>query len=363
MLRKTHPLLKDAVQMVKKTRNTFVTTILFWFLVAPAAIAKPLLAIIGDYGDGSKNEGNVASLVYSWSPDFIITMGDNRYESMDLDETVGKFYCDSLTGAGSGTYCSGGNSLVNAFFPSLGNHDYSDGAGLSEYLDYFNLPGTGVTTSATSGNERYYDFIRGPIHFFVIDSQGALKSASDKMTQMSWLQEQLAASSAPWQVVYFHYAPYSSASLHGSNTEMRWPFASWGADAVISGHDHTYERIFADGIVYFVNGLGGHSIYKFNTPVTGSQVRYNGDYGAMRVDASDTAITFEFISLSGNIIDAYTIETVTTGPNDEAAPQNDGRGGSGGGCSIRSDISVDSSWLFVVIGFGIGFLRRRLIKY
>jgi hypothetical protein len=144
---------------------------------------------------------------------------------------------------------------------------------------------------------------------------------------------------------------------------MRWPFASWGADAVISGHDHTYERIFADGIVYFVNGLGGHSIYKFNTPVTGSQVRYNGDYGAMRVDASDTAITFEFISLSGNIIDAYTIETVTTGPNDEAAPQNDGRGGSGGGCSIRSDISVDSSWLFVVIGFGIGFLRRRLIKY
>jgi hypothetical protein len=88
---------------------------------------------------------------------------------------------------------------------------------------------------------------------------------------------------------------------------MQWPFASWGADAVMSGHDHTYERIFADGIVYFVNGLSGSTIYNFTTPVSGSQVRYNDDYGAMRVAASDTAITFEFINVSGSIIDTYTI--------------------------------------------------------
>ena len=337
--------------MFKITRNTFITITLFWFIATPPAIAQALFATIGDYGDGSANEGNVAGLVYSWAPDFIITMGDNRYGSRDLDETVGKLYCDSLTDAGSGIYCSGSNSLVNTFFPSRGNHDYSDGAGLNEYLDYFNLPGTGVASSATSDSERYYDYVRGPVHFFVIDSQGALKDASDKMTQMSWLQEQLAASSASWQVVYFHHAPYSSAS-HGSNTAMRWPFSSWGADAVISGHDHTYERIFADGIVYFVNGLGGHSIYNFNTPVSGSQVRYNDDYGAMRVDANDTAITFEFISLSGDIIDSYTIDAGTPAPNDD----------SGGGCTIGSDASADSSWLLMIIGFGICFLRQRLIK-
>jgi tartrate-resistant acid phosphatase type 5 len=337
--------------MFNKIGYAFATVTLFWFLVSPPAVARSLFATIGDYGDGSANEGSVSSLVYSWNPDFIITMGDNRYGATDFDGTVGQFYCGSLTDADSGAFCSGGNSLSNAFFPSLGNHDYTDGAGLNEYLDYFTLPGSGVATSGTSGSEHYYDFIRESVHFFVIDSQGALNSASDKIAQMNWLQAQLAASSARWKVVYFHHAPYSSA-LHGSTAAMQWPFGTWGADAVISGHDHTYERIHVAGTVYFVNGLGGRSIYKFKTPVSGSQVRYNDDYGAMRVDANDVAITFEFISLSGNIIDTYTIETRT-----------DNGGGGGGGCTIKINASVDSSWLLMIIGFGIGSLRQRFIKY
>jgi tartrate-resistant acid phosphatase type 5 len=125
---------------------------------------------------------------------------------------------------------------------------------------------------------------------------------------MKWLQEQLAASCATWQIVYFYHAPYSSSRVHGSTTAMQWPFASWGADAVLSGHDHTYERNFVDGIVYFINGLGGDSIYDFSISIPGSQVRYNGDYGAMRIHANDVSITFEFINASGEVIDTYTIE-------------------------------------------------------
>jgi tartrate-resistant acid phosphatase type 5 len=311
--KKQHHIFKELMQdlhtahIFKKAKNIFVAIILCLCFV-PSAIAQSLFAAIGDYGDRSADEGNVAGLVYSWNPDFIITAGDNRYGSRNFDETVGQFYCDSLSEAGNGTYCTGSNSSTNAFFPSLGNHDYNDGDGLIEYLGYFTLPGAGVETTGTSGSERYYDFIRGPVHFFVIDSQGALTSTPDKNTQINWLRAHLAASNAPWQIVYLHHAPYSSAAVHGSNTAMQWPFASWGADAVIAGHDHTYERIFAAGIVYFVNGLGGRSIYDFGIPVPGSQVRYNDDYGAMRVNASDLSITFEFISTSGNIIDTYTIK-------------------------------------------------------
>ena len=299
----------STAHLVNEARNAFVKTIIFWFLSTPPANAQSSFAVIGDYGSSSTDEGAVAGLVYGWSPDFIITLGDNRYGSTDFNKAVGQYYCNHLTDAGNGSFCSGGNSLTNAFFPSLGNHDYNDGAGLDEYLSYFTLPGTGVATSGTSGSERYYDFIRGPIHFFVIDSHGALLSSTDETIQKNWLQAQLAASRTPWQIVYFHHPPYSSA-LHGSTTAMQWPFAAWGADAVISGHDHTYERIFADGIVYFINGLGGRSlrINSFHTPVTGSQIHYNGDYGAMHVDASDTTITFQFINLSGSIIDTYNIE-------------------------------------------------------
>jgi tartrate-resistant acid phosphatase type 5 len=286
--------------------KTCLAAVLLWFSVSPAS-GQTLFGAIGDYGDGSGDEGDVAGLVGGWNPDFVISLGDNRYGSTNFDQTVGQFYCNLLANAGSGSYCSGGESPFNAFFPSLGNHDYYDGNGLNEYLNYFTLPGAGVTGSGTSGSERYYDFIMGPVHFFVVDSEGALISNSDRTAQMNWLQARLAGSSSPWQVVYFHHPPYSSA-MHGSTPGMQWPFAAWGADAVLSGHDHSYERISADGIVYFVNGLGGRSLYTFNSPVPGSQVRYNSDYGAMRINASDTAITFEFISTSGNVIDSYTLQ-------------------------------------------------------
>ena len=54
---------------------------------------------------------------------------------------------------------------------------------MNEYLDYFTLPGAGIAASDTSGNERYYDFVQGPVQFFVIDSQGALNNGSDLTAQ------------------------------------------------------------------------------------------------------------------------------------------------------------------------------------
>ena len=77
--------------------------------------------------------------------------------------------------------------------------------------------------------------------------------------QGTWLKNALAASTTPWQIVYFHHAAYTSTS-RGNSTYMQWPFAQWGADAVISGHDHDYERLSINGIPYFVDGLGGSSL-------------------------------------------------------------------------------------------------------
>jgi hypothetical protein len=89
---------------------------------------------------------------------------------------------------------------------------------------------------------------------------------------------------------------------------MQWPFAEWGTDAVLSGHNHVYERISRDGIPYFVNGLGGHpSRYVLLIPVAGTEVRYNDDYGAMRVEATEERILFEFIAVDEGLIDSYTI--------------------------------------------------------
>lgn len=275
--------------------------------------------MIGDFGNDSTAEGDVATLLAGQNVELIVTAGDNRYGSLSFDRAVGRYYCNYLAEVTSGSYCAGGNRAVNAFFPSPGNHDYDDGGGISEYLNYFTLPGSGVATSGTSGNERYYDVIKYPVHFFLIDSDAAIGSSAERAAQQAWLQSQLAASTTPWQLVILHHAPYSSAR-HGSNSIMQWPYAAWGADAVLAGHDHTYERILQDGIVYFVNGLGGRSPYSFNTPITGSEVRYNSDHGAMIIDANTTAMNFRFLNRANVEIDTYTIGVSTPTPTATPVP-------------------------------------------
>ena len=93
-----------------------------------------------------------------------------------------------------------------------------------------------------------------------------------------------------------HHPPFSS-SVNGS--DWRWSsgrIQSWGASAVVAGHDHTYERIMRDGFTYFVNGAGGYPLYPFGPPVAGSTVRFNADYGAMLVEVDKTGATFQFIT-------------------------------------------------------------------
>jgi hypothetical protein len=251
-------------------------------------------AVIGDFGMDNTAEADVAALIHSWHPDIIITVGDNNYPSGSpdtIDANIGKFFHDYISPY-IGSYGSGAD--LNRFFPTLGNHDWVTDGG-RPYLDYFTLP----------GNERYYDFTWGPVHFFALDSCLAEPDGTNATSaQAAWLQQGLAASTSPWNVVYGHYPPYSSGT-HGASW-IQWPFAAWGADAVLAGHDHLYERLLVDGIPYITNGLGGGARYDFNTlHWRVSQFRYNADYGAMRVTASETGMLFEFYSRAGELIDSY----------------------------------------------------------
>ena len=265
-------------------------------------------AVIGDFGSNTLDKIAVADLIARWEVDFVITTGDNRYGVHPYDAIVGRSYCAFLKDVESGPFCDGGMAPVNAFFPTIGNHEYTDPNGIGDYLAYFTLPGTDFPPS--SGTESYYDFVRGPVHFFALDSNVQAPDGSTATSdQARWLQVELAASTAAWQIVYFHHPPYASGSLHGSHRRMRWPFAEWGADAVLSGNDHTYERVFRDGIVYFVSGLGGQSRHGFDPPVGGSRVRYNEGFGALIVEATPNTMTFRFVALEDTerFVDTYVL--------------------------------------------------------
>jgi len=260
-------------------------------------------AVIGDFGKAGSAEEDVANLVHSWNVDFIITLGDNNYpdgKASTIDENIGQYYHQYIYPY-VGSYGEGSN--VNRFFPSLGNHDWHTNPPQPHY-DYFELP----------NNERYYDFVWGDVHFFAIDSDtDEPDGVSENSVQGQWLQNALSTSISAWRIVYFHHAAYSSSSNHGSQEYMQWPFKDWGATAVLAGHDHTYERLIVDELLYFVNGLGGKSKYSFSTPIPGSQVRYNSDYGAMLVEANQDSITFKFYSRANDLVDTYTVLSATSG--------------------------------------------------
>jgi hypothetical protein len=148
----------------------------------------------------------------------------------------------------------------------------------------------------------------GLVHFYVVDSDD---HEPDGLTpdskQGMWLKETLAApTTACYKVVYFHHPPYSSGDY--GVPRMRWPFAQWGADVVMSGHDHTYERLSVDGIPYFVNGLGGANRFGFNIIDPHSQFRFNQDWGAMFVRATKQSITYEFYEADGGKMDSFTVQ-------------------------------------------------------
>lgn len=271
--------------------------------VSTARAAGTVFGVIGDYGESTlPYESEVANRIKSWNPDFIVTTGDNNYPdgaAETIDANIGQYFHQFIYPY-TGSY--GAGAAENLFFPVLGNHDWYT-ADAQPYLDYFTLP----------GNERYYDFTWGPVHFFMLDSDtNEPDGTSSTSTQAIWLQDGLASSTAPWKLVICHHAPYSSDSAHGPTAYMQWPFQEWGANAVLAGHSHTYERIVLDGFPYFVNGLGGDSRYSFDTPVSGSVVRYNSDYGAMRVSADENQITLQFISRGGDVVDTYYLSTSPT---------------------------------------------------
>lgn len=286
------------------------------FVAALAAVALPVRAqtpelddgahlaleplrfvVLGDYGTTDPETFQVAAMVRALDPWLIVTVGDNNYPSgaaSTIDRNIGQHY-QAFISPYVGSY--GPGALTNRFFPTLGNHDWGT-ADAQPYLDYFELP----------GNERYYDFRRGPVHFFALDSD---PDEPDGITrdsaQAAWLESRLRSSHAPFRIVYMHHAPYCSSSNHGSQGDLQWPFKEWGASLVLAGHDHLYERLCISGLPYVVNGLGGRDTYDFDDPLGGSEVRFNARHGAMLVEADRDFAHLRFLTSDGSVQDDFVL--------------------------------------------------------
>jgi hypothetical protein len=231
------------------TNGVPVTSTTYFTTLAQAGVTTDhFFTVIGDWGQGTSQQQQLANLQNAADTPMILTVGDNTYTfgfQSELDSNALALYTSILPRA--------------FFFPALGNHDLNavfgnvNNYGTTAYARTFVLP-----RNAPAQPERYYSFDSGQVHHTLIDTDSCCDA-----TQTAWLQNDLATSTATWKFVYLHHAPYSCASgsaSFGSNLSVRnaWGplFEQYGVDVVFIGHDHIYERsVFVDD--YQVGGAAG----------------------------------------------------------------------------------------------------------
>ena len=178
-------------------------------------------------------------------------------------------------------------------WPAPGNHEYYT-PGAKPYFEWW---------GARAGRG-YYSFELGTWHIISLDSNLA---PAQHAAQLDWLRADLAAHPARCTLAYWHHPLYSSGG-HGSIPKMRdaWQLLyAAGAELVLSGHDHDYERFApqdADGrldpthgIRQFVVGTGGAYPTPFLFTVAHSEVRDSNRTGVLRLRLYTGGYGWEFV--------------------------------------------------------------------
>jgi hypothetical protein len=183
--------------------------------------------------------------------------------------------------------------------PSPGNHDYhTDEA--KPYFDYFG-------EAAGPDRRGYYSYDLGAWHIVSLNSYIA---ADRRSAQAQWLKKDLEEHPSDCLLAYWHIPVFSSGS-HGNSPIMRdiWKILyEAGAEIVVNGHDHLYERFGPqtpdgkadpNGIREFIVGTGGGGVYKFKSTQPNSEVRDNSTYGVIKFTLSPGSYTWEFVPMTG----------------------------------------------------------------
>jgi hypothetical protein len=220
----------------------------------------------------------------------VFTAGDNAYENGSAtdyancsDPTWGAFY--------------------DRTFPVPGNHDYET-SGAAGYFDYF-----GSRAGPTSGG--WYAYDAGTWRIYALNSNCAVVGCDAGGAQDQWLRADLAANPRACVLAIWHHPRFSSG-FHGNDAEVA-PF--WnalydaGAEIVVNGHDHDYERFApqtpsavssaVNGIREFVVGTGGASLRSFGSTKANSQARNSVTLGVLKLTLGDASYSWQFLPISG----------------------------------------------------------------
>ena len=180
--------------------------------------------------------------------------------------------------------------------PTPGNHEYET-PGASAYYNYFGF-------NAGPGGQGYYSFDLGAWHIVALNSNTA---ASEGSVQLQWLRQDLATTRARCVAAIWHH-PLFSSGQNGPIPTMRdvWrALREAGADLVIQGHDHIYERFArqdetgrasSEGLRSFVVGTGGAELTSMGRLSANSEARQAKVFGVLKLTLRPDSYSWDFIT-------------------------------------------------------------------
>jgi hypothetical protein len=189
--------------------------------------------------------------------------------------------------------------------PAPGNHEYHT-KGAAPYFKYFGA-------AAGEPGKGYYSYELAGWHILSLNSDCSdIGGCGAGSAEEEWLRHDLATHPAKCTLAYWHHPLFSSGATHGNDPEMKvfWQdLYDAGAEIVISGHDHDYERFApqdseakpdpARGIREFVVGTGGRHRRGFGPPKPNSEVRNSDSYGVLKLTLYPDHYAWQFIPAAG----------------------------------------------------------------
>jgi hypothetical protein len=222
----------------------------------------------------------------------VLTLGDNAYE----DGTPEEF---------ADCYDPSWGRYKDRTKPSPGNHDYNS-EGAEGYFGYFGV-------AAGDPSKGYYSYDLGAWHLVALNSNCEEVGGCDASSpQVRWLTADLAKDGKSCTLAYFHHPLFTSGKYRPGIPQVKplWEaLYAAGADVVLNGHDHNYQRFApqdpsgeADpehGIREFVVGTGGKSHYAIVVPVANSEVHNDDTYGVLKLTLRREGYDWRLVPVEG----------------------------------------------------------------
>ena len=264
---------------------------------SPTITATPTpvtLAAVADIAIcGQESDDQTAALIADWNAEIIIA-GDANNE----DGTLWQY---------QNCFEPSWGQYFDKIHTVAGNHDYYSDP-INNYYTYFG-------DRAGEAGKGYYSFDLGDWHIVGLNSNCGYVPCGASSEQVAWLKQDLAENQDRCTLAFWHVPRWNSGPAKHAN----WVQPFWyelykgGAEIVINGHDHHYERtgkIDAEGLpdkqnglIEFIVGTGGAGHYYLEDAFAFSEKMIFGEFGVLKLTLEPERFQWQFISIENEVLD------------------------------------------------------------